>query len=692
MVVGAFTIDAGKMLSIGGGDNEMSPEDLQQAIRFKPMVKFIGPVTLAPGAVNTHEIQLPQYIGSVRTMVVAAEGNSFGSAEKTTPVKKPLMILGTAPRKLCTNETFALPVTVFAMKSDIKNVSINVKTNGLLKIEGQNTKTLSFSKEGEKYVSFNLQSGTKTGIATIEITATSGSHVSKYNIEMNVDYANAKMTDVIDGISSSEEYRVVFDAFGMEGTNEVYLELYSIPPLNLEARLHYLTSYPHGCLEQSVSAAFPQLYLESLMELTAEQKTEIQKNVNSCLNKLQRYQMTNGGFAYWPGGRDISEWATNYAGHFMLEAEKLGYTIPGNVKANWLKYQKQKASKWTDDGNMSQMIQAYRLYTLALAGQPDKSAMNRLKESKTNNVTQWRLAGAYALCGKESIAKQMIKDLTTEVKSYFELSGTYGSDIRDKAMILETLVELGEKEKAFMVLRSISEYMGTTRYASTQTSAYALMAASKFVKKYGSSDKIDCSYTLNGKNFTAKSTKPVFKTKLVVDDKVKNEFILKSTDDKMMFIRIIRKGIPEAGYENAASSNINMTVNYTYPSGNPIDVTNIPQGTDFIATVTLKNTSGYKSLDNVALSQIFPSGWEIVNSRLFTVDLGQDSYYTYQDIRDDRVLTYLNMNQNSTYTYRIMLNATYEGKYYLPASLCETMYDDSNYARTKGEWISVSKP
>ena len=91
--------------------------------------------------------------------------------------------------------------------------------------------------------------------------------------------------------------------------------------------------------------------------------------------------MSNGGFAYWPGSNNVSEWATNYAGHFMLEAEKLGYVIPGNVKTNWLKYQKEKASKWTDDGNTSQMTQAYRLYTLALAGQPDKSAMNRLKES-----------------------------------------------------------------------------------------------------------------------------------------------------------------------------------------------------------------------------------------------------------------------------------------------------------------------
>ncbi len=601
------------------------------------------------------------------------------------------MILGSGPRVLGTNESFSLPVTVFAMKPDVKNVSITVKTNGLLTVDGAKTKSLTFSKEGEKYVNFELKSGAKTGVATIEITATSGSHVSKYNIEMDVRYANIKMTDVIDGVSGNTDYKVDFEALGIEGSNEAYLEFYTIPPMNLESRLNYLTSYPHGCLEQTLSAAFPQLYLEALTDLTAAQKTDIQKNVNACLTKLQRFQMSNGGFSYWPGSSDVSEWATNYAGHFILEAEKLGYSIPGNLKTNWLKYQKEKASKWTDDGNTSQMTQAYRLYTLAIAGQADKSAMNRLKESDISAVTTWRLAGAYALSGKESVAKTMIAKLSTDVPEYFELSGTFGSNIRDKAMILETLIDLGVKEKAFLVLKDISEYMGSDRYASTQTTAYALLAASKFVKKFGIADKIDCSYTLNGKSFTAKTSKPVFKTVLSINEKAKNEFILKSTGNKMLFVRIVRKGVPEAGDETAASSNIKMTVDYTYLSGKPIDVTNIPQGTDFVATVTLTNNSAYKSLDNAALSQIFPSGWEIINSRMFAVTLGQDSYYTYQDIRDDRVLTYFNMYNSSVYTYRVMLNATYEGKYYLPATVCETMYDDSNYARTKGTWVTVSK-
>lgn len=690
-VIGAFSIDAGKMMSIGGGGEEMSPEELLQAIRFKPMVKFLGPFSIPAGGADSHEIQLPQYIGSVRTMVIAAEGKSFGSAEKTCAVKKPLMVLGSGPRVLGTQESFSLPVTIFAMKEDVKNVNISVKTNGLLSIDGESSKAVNFTKEGEKYVDFKLKSGTNIGVATIEITATSGNHVSKFNIELDVRHANTRVTDVIDGVSNGAPYNLDFEVTGIDGSNNAYLELYNIPPMNLESRLEYLTAYPHGCLEQTISKAFPQLYLGSLLDLDDVQKADIQKNINACLNKLSRYQMANGGFAYWPGGNNVSEWATNYAGHFIVEAEKNGYSIPSGLKTNWLKYQKEKASKWTDDGYSSQLTQSYRLYTLALSGNPDKSAMNRLKETKLGGTATWRLASAYALSGKESVAKSMIAKLSFAVPVYFELEGTFGSSTRDQAMILETLIEMGEKEKAFLVLKEISEVMGSQKYTSTQTTAYALMAAAKFVDKYTTSGSINCKYTLNGDDYSAKTSKPVFKAKLDIKEGAQNKFMLESLDDAMIFVRVIKKGIPEIGTETAASENINMNVTYSYLNGEPIDITDIQQGTDFVATVTLKNVSGIYYMANVALSQVFPSGWEIINSRMFSVDLGTSSYFTYQDIRDDRVLTYFNMTKTIEYTYKVMLNASYQGTYYLPSVVCETMYDDSNYARTKGTWVSVTK-
>ena len=95
----------------------------------------------------------------------------------------------------------------------------------------------------------------------------------------------------------------------------------------------------------------------------------------------------------------------------------------------------------------------------------------------------------------------------------------------------------------------------------------------------------------------------------------------------------------------------------------------------------------------MALSQIFPSGWEIINTRLADyTTVHEKSRPDYLDIRDDRVYTHFGISGRKTNTYVVMLNAAYQGTFYLPAVSCEAMYDNSIYARTDGKWVEVVKP
>ena len=64
---------------------------------------------------------------------------------------------------------------------------------------------------------------------------------------------------------------------GIPGTNAVTLEVSSLRPLNLEKHLDYLVRYPHGCVEQTTSSVFPQLYLNALVRLDDPQKGEIER-------------------------------------------------------------------------------------------------------------------------------------------------------------------------------------------------------------------------------------------------------------------------------------------------------------------------------------------------------------------------------------------------------------------------------
>src|SRR5690606_22239485 len=122
-IIGAFSGEINQIFSIGG-DQEVGAGNQKKAHRFKPVVMYLGPIKLEKGKTATHTIQLPNNIGSVKTMIIAAnaEDGAYGSAEKVTPVRSPLMILASFPRKISPTEKITLPVTVFAMENNVKNV------------------------------------------------------------------------------------------------------------------------------------------------------------------------------------------------------------------------------------------------------------------------------------------------------------------------------------------------------------------------------------------------------------------------------------------------------------------------------------------------------------------------------------------------------------------------------------------
>jgi alpha-2-macroglobulin len=151
------------------------------------------------------------------------------------------------------------------------------------------------------------------------------------------------------------------------------------------------------------------------------------------------------------------------------------------------------------------------------------------------------------------------------------------------------------------------------------------------------------------------------------------------------------EGVPETGDQSAAENNLKMNIRYFSSDGKAIDPVNLQQGTDFIAEVTLTNPGIKGEYKELALTQVFPSGWEIQNTRMTGTIVKGSDIPEYQDFRDDRVLTYFDLPANKSKTFRVMLNASYLGKYYLPTVSCEAMYDNSINARKPGQWVNVVK-
>ena len=700
-VAGAYGIRLEKAFAVGG-DADLAVSGEKDVSRFKPVVQYAGPFTLKKGKTATHKFKMPNYVGEVRVMVVAGNNGAFGNSEASVPVRSGLMMLATAPRVLAPGEEILLPIQVFAMKENVKNVKVKVKTNPLLSVAEEDEKEIRFERTGDQMAFFKLKVNSATGAGKITAEAFSGSEKASYEINIEIRNPNAPVTvessQIVEG---NQSWETQLQVPGRAADAKAWIEISGFPSINLTKHINYLINYPHGCAEQIVSTALPQLFLEGLTELSDERKQEIEKYVRATLQKLPAYQLPAGGFAYWPGSAVADEWATSYAGHFMLIAEKSGYTLPVGLKSKWLSFQQTAARNYTPsesliDGFPVQnfdFIQSYRLYTLALAGSPDMGAMNRLREKRGKPaITSWQLAAAYILAGQPDAGKKLIADLTTSIEEYREQSGTFGSALRDKAIILETLVLSGEKEKAFRLLQTIANEMNQSGWLNTQETAWCLMSASSFARKFASgSEETRFSLTVNGETTKLRSKIPVIN--IPVDLKEKKDIQVNYTNNGSSpnYVKVLARGVPAGIDTSFFSNNLVMQVKYYNSAGDEINPQTLRQGEDFKLEVTLKNPGIYRHYENLILNTIFPSGWEIMNRRIG--DIPQEEYqdFDYQDIRDDRVYTYFNLEMNRQKTFVFYLNAAYAGRFYQPPVNCEAMYDQSVSAQQPGRFIEINR-
>lgn len=699
-VLGAYGGRIEQMFSIGG-DDALNKGPKAIVNRFKPVVFFEGPFVLKKGEARTHRCAMPNYNGRVRVMVVAGDGSAYGHAEKSVLVRNPVMILGTLPRIIGVGEEMVVPVTVFATQDNIGDVQVSVATSDNVTIVGPAEQTVRFDKTGDKLVNFRVRVKDLPGVASVKLLARSSTGKASYDTDLAIRALRNKQVVVTPvTLQPGKEWQENIALPGLPGTNKVELEVGNVPPVNLSVRLDYLTNYPHACLEQLVSGAFPLLYVGEFTEQTDARKLAVQKKVKESIDRLRAYQMPDGAMSYWPGQSSSAGWATVYAGHFMFVAQNKGYLIPDALKRSWLFNQSKMAQGWKPvpgyDERAEEMVQAYRLYVLTLAQSAEVGAMNRLKENtRLTPVSRWFLAAAYVNIGKKEVGNRLITE-TTGVADNLSPSAydpTFGSEYRDQAIQLQTLCLLGKGDEAASIARNLSAALSSNVYMSTQTTAYALIGLSQYMGKYKVSGSMDFVYRYGKEGTTIASPKSLW-AGLLAEKADRGELLtLTNKTQSTLFARVIATGEVAAGDESPSSNGLELAVSYVDLSGKPVDLGNMAQGANFSAVVTVKNPTP-SALNNLVLSQIFPSGWEILNTRFLTPDsiAAQPANVSYQDFRDDRVYSYIDLlPPGRQVTVKINLYAAYAGIFRFPATVCEAMYDELICANTAGREVIVKQ-
>jgi uncharacterized protein YfaS (alpha-2-macroglobulin family) len=689
-VAEAYGAELSRLLALGGDEAGDTKGKEKKPRRFPPVVLFAGPFSLEQGKSAEHKLKMPQYVGAVRVMVVAGQDGAFGLAEKTVPVRQDLMILPTLPRVIRPDEIFDLPVSVFVSHPDIRSVQVSVETSDLFLTTPPTVKTVNFSAPGDEIVSFRINATSALGQGSVRIKAVSGSRRAESEIHIPVLAANPKMVESTSWeIPPGQTREIQVQAIGIKGTNEVSLEASALPPFQLQKRLQFLINYPHGCLEQTLSIAFPQLYLKLLLKLTPEEQKRVEKHIGAAIEKLRGFQTFNGGFSYWPGQNDIHEWTSSYAGYFLLEAERLGFHLPAATLDLWKKYQKSLANSWTEGDNQSRLNQAYRLYTLAMAKDPDLGAMNRLRETQgLDNVAAILLAGAFQASGQTDAAEDLLKNCQWNMNNYRDDRQTFGSALRDKAIVIRTMVQMGKGSRAKKMVEEIAQDLSRDTWYSTQETAYALMALANY---YGGSPANPFRFKVAWDKETPEeieSKVPFFQKHYSPFTARERKLAVNNPGQGQLFLTVYKHGIPPAGSEKASESNIRLQVEYQDMAGDPLAIERLTQGSDFRVKISISNLTR-NNLSNLALTHMIPAGCQIANPRLLPEGEPLRGYYDYQDVRDDRVYTYFALNGGAKKVFTVVLNASYSGKFYLPGIALESMYDSAVHANSTGQWLEI---
>jgi uncharacterized protein YfaS (alpha-2-macroglobulin family) len=687
-VIGAYSGKIENVFTIGG-DGSYGESENTKANRFKPAIINLGTFHLKGGQKMQHTFSVPNYSGSMKAFVVAYHDGKSGSNSKAFFVRKPIMLLTGAPRVMSATETYKIPVTVFNTDKKAKKVSVTMNINGLSNYKLNLTQSLNFKSDGDDVANFDLTLPEEAGRLHVSVTATDG--IEKATEVFDIDVKSTRPAiNHQRVIAVAPGAAQVFDLSpkGMKGSYHPVLDLSDILNFDFGNNLDYLIEYPHGCVEQTTSSAFAQLFLNDVQDLDQKEADDIKKHVESVIRRLSQYQTYNGGFAYWPYQYDVNEYASVYVLQFMTEAQRKGFEVPKYMLDNAVNYQKQQAGKYDNAGDPgsydyrdAQLAQAYRLYILADMNKPDITAMNKLLESTIqSDLSRALLSKAYHTIARNNTALELVNSIYLKKPQFTTTS--FSSDLRDRSMMLMALQNNANTISCQPLADGIAAEL-STGWNSTLSTSMALVALSKY---YGLSNPVAKKYTINGQQgVMAKHSQRIDLSRKAGGSK----FEFRNTSAQKIYLALNEYYADLNDNVPLVNNGMQLKVTYLNMTNGVINETALPHSTNFMVKIQVTNTTD-AAMQRVALDYLIANGWQFISNRyLDDDDVTKNSAYNFKNVQDDRMNMFFDLMPKETKTFYAQLNASYKGRFYLPLVQCYPMYNELYKAQVAGKWVVV---
>lgn len=685
----------GKLLKFGGGDlaeaqmlamqKNLAPD--RQSKRIKPFVYHSGILHADENGRLHHALEIPEFNGKARISAIAVSDRAIGSDTQEVVIKDDIIIKPTFPLFGIEGDDLRIPIRIFNNTDKAKTIVMESTSSIHLTLHMQQ-ETLKIPPHSSQLVYAYMQVKNE-GDAALTLYAKDASSVYTSTLELPV-YTTQSLQNIVYNGTTDQETEIELDkSYFTASPARLDVALSSLPFAKFKQPLLNAIRYPYGCTEQlSTQALSMNLSKYFIQSMDAANKESLTKDkdrfIQTIIMKLaNRQKAHNGQFGYWDETGGVNAFASVYASDVLLQLKHDGYDVPRYV-LDGIQRGLNLLVK-TNEKSVDHKTRLYAAYLLAKHYTLSVTTSNYLYDKKlyTDSIADMYLMAAI-LKAQNHIAA--LNDVMGQIRRYniaamsskndWDLS-FYNKD-RDIAMALYIHAQNFSKDATSQkLLESVVNNNADNLY-STQNIAFTLRAISAYFGDIPDS-KLDATITYDGKQ------KSVQTASNFVDTIAANHIAIQPnnhTTNYQVTVSAYKDVAPKHIEGIADEKDVSIFREFVHADGSKVDIDTLHSNMLVYSKLTIKNR---RSLANMAIAERIGSCMSIVNERIEGTrrteqTQNKNTHIAYQDIRDDRVLTFVDLKGNdrnvTTTTLYTPIKIETKGHCMLPAVTIEAMYDN----------------
>ena len=672
-----------------------------KANRFKPVALWQAALELSTNGQAQIQIELPEFSGELRLMAVAYTATQTGSTSTPVKVKRDLIVQPALPRFLAIGDSCEGSVALHNESGAEISVTLRVLCGGPLQANVAE-QVIQIPAGGSVQAALPLVAGPVSGKALCTIEVEGGEERFRETIELAVrPAAGSRVSAVSRVLAAGESATMEPPKDWLPGSVSMSGMLSALPSLQMGRALDYVVHYPYGCLEQTVSGAFPLLYAEAWakrMLPSSQALGDVSAWVPAAISRVLSMQQENGGFSMWPFSRGTEKDASLYAVHFLVEAKAAGFDVPTeslNDALDWVRGRLDRAistQATPDEWILEMQERAYLCHVLALAGRPDAGWNARLREQsgKLNFAARAHAASALLLAGEPRQAVSLMESMILPITRPRVPGRLLDSDVRDAALLLAAWLEIEpENDTVVRLAQYLRDRQRDGHWGNTQDDAMALLAFGKLARQLPAEEK-PFAGMLTLPDGATRSFSGTNDVEWVLNPGEGGVVTVRNEGPGNLYLVVRMEGVSSTP-EEASDQGISIRREFLDLAGKNRDIAQVSQGELIVVRLTL-DTHG-RLLDQLVIEDLLPAGWEIENSNLATSQQlpwlrQKEEADRNREARDDRMLIFTKPISGE-HLFHYAVRAVTKGRYILPPVVVSGMYEPEIRGVSDGGQVSV---